>query len=36
MREDAPQRGYALRDVFNGLRRVVRAYTPDPGRTPSL
>lgn len=24
MREDAPQRGYALREVFNGLRWIVR------------
>lgn len=25
MREDAPQRGYALREVFDGLRWIVRA-----------
>ncbi|WP_027883183.1 IS5/IS1182 family transposase, partial [Meiothermus rufus] len=25
MREDAPQREYALRDVFDGLRWIVRA-----------
>ena len=24
MREDAPQRDYSLRDVFNGLRWIIR------------
>ncbi len=28
MREDAPQRGYALREVFNGVRYVVRTGCP--------
>jgi len=28
MREDAPQRDYALREVFNGLRWLVRAGAP--------
>jgi transposase len=28
MREDAPQRGYDLRDVFNALRWIVRAGSP--------
>ena len=26
MREDAPQREYSLREVFNGLRYLVRGY----------
>ena len=28
MKEDAPQRRYDLREVFNGLRWVVRAGSP--------
>jgi transposase len=28
MREDAPQRGYPLREVYNGLRYVVRSGIP--------
>jgi transposase len=28
MREDAPQRGHPLREVFNGLRWIVRAGAP--------
>src|SRR5690242_10854602 len=28
MREDAPQRDYPLREVFNGLRWLVRAGAP--------
>ena len=28
MRQDAPQRQHALREVFDGLRRVVRTGSP--------
>jgi len=27
MREDAPQRGYSLREVFNGLRYIVHTIS---------
>ena len=30
MTEDAPQREYALREVFNGLRYMVRGGIPWP------
>ncbi len=28
MKEDAPQREYSLREVFNGLRSIVRTEAP--------
>jgi transposase len=28
MKEDAPQRDYAMREIFNGLRWMVRAGAP--------
>jgi hypothetical protein len=31
MSEDAPQRTYSLREVFNGLRWIVRAGAPRCG-----
>ena len=33
MTEDAPQRDYALREVFNGLRWIVRASAGSAHRT---
>src|SRR5215210_509761 len=35
MREDAPQRGHSLREVFNGLRYVVRAGEADDAQRPA-